>query len=80
MDYYLVFYSTHHLLRAEKQCLAEGIPVTLVPIPREITSDCGMAVKFPARYLEKMVALVSAAGLSHAGIFALEAGKARRIA
>lgn len=79
MDYYLVFYSTHHLLQAEKLCHGEGIPITLVPIPREITSDCGMAIKFAAAHLERLVAVLSRAGLAHGGIFCLEPGKARRV-
>lgn len=71
MDYYLVFYSTHHLLQAERLCQGEGIPITLVPIPREITSECGMAIKFAEPYLDQIVAVVSRAGLAHRGIFRL---------
>lgn len=36
--------SIHHVMKAEARLLEEKIPCDLVPVPREIASDCGMAV------------------------------------
>jgi len=38
--------STEHALVAEEALLAAGRVVRLVPVPRSISSECGMAVRF----------------------------------
>ena len=43
----ITFESVHQALRAEKVLKKEGIAVTILPVPRDISSDCGIAVKFP---------------------------------
>jgi hypothetical protein len=40
----LIFNSIHRVLRAEKALLAAGIGLRLVPTPRPLVSDCGMAI------------------------------------
>jgi len=44
--YLLVFQSTHHSIKAEKIFSAENISYRIVPVPPEITADCGSAVRF----------------------------------
>ncbi len=39
-----VFDSIHYVLKAEKILKKEGISCELIPVPREISSDCGMAL------------------------------------
>ncbi len=39
-----IFDSIHYVLKAEKALKKEGVSCELVPVPREISSDCGMAV------------------------------------
>lgn len=46
-DGILTFAGSHHAMRAEKVLQARGIPVRLVPGPRELTSACGVAARFP---------------------------------
>lgn len=38
--------STEHALVAEEALLAAGLKVRLIPVPRSISSECGMAVRF----------------------------------
>jgi hypothetical protein len=38
--------STEHALVAEEKLLAAGLKVRLIPVPRSISSECGMAVRF----------------------------------
>ena len=40
----LILQSIHHVLRAEKVLKKAGTAFDLIPVPREISSDCGMAV------------------------------------
>jgi hypothetical protein len=39
--------SIHQVMRAEKLLKAEGMKIDLIPVPREISSDCGMAIELP---------------------------------
>ena len=39
-----IFDSVHYVLKAEKVLKKENIPCELIPVPREISSDCGMAL------------------------------------
>ena len=42
------FHSTHSVLKAEKLLKEAGIQsVRLVPVPSQISSDCGVTVRFP---------------------------------
>lgn len=44
LEVYFIFNSIHHVLKAERLMKRDGLPCDLVPMPREITSDCGMAL------------------------------------
>ena len=48
MDEYSVvlFYSSSHALRAEKVLQQAGILNKMIPTPRQLSSDCGMALRF----------------------------------
>ncbi len=41
----LVFESIHLVMRAEKLLRGRGIKIDLIPVPREISSDCGVAIE-----------------------------------
>jgi hypothetical protein len=41
----ILVYSTSYALRAEKVLQAAGIPCKLIPVPRQLSSDCGVCVR-----------------------------------
>ncbi len=43
----LIFRGTHQVLSAEKRLKAGGVPNRLIPVPRTLTSDCGLAIRIP---------------------------------
>ncbi|MCU0857211.1 MAG: DUF3343 domain-containing protein [Pontiellaceae bacterium] len=45
MKQILVFESTHAVLKAEKWLKANSVPYEILPTPRHISSDCGMAIR-----------------------------------
>ena len=47
-----LFSSIHHVMRAEKLLKGRGIKVDLIPVPREISSDCGVAIELSAESKE----------------------------
>lgn len=41
----LTFYSTHHALAAEKALKEAGVDQTIVPTPRQLSANCGIAIR-----------------------------------
>ena len=42
----VLFESVSHALRAEKLIKAAQIPCKLIPVPRHLSSDCGVCLRF----------------------------------
>ena len=42
----VLFYSTSSALQVEKLFKKTGIAVRLVPVPRQLSSDCGICLRF----------------------------------
>jgi hypothetical protein len=42
----VLFHSSTHAIRAEKVLIQTGIKNKLIPTPRQLSSDCGMALRF----------------------------------
>lgn len=42
----IIFKSVHHALRAEKLLKESRVPNKLIPVPRHISSDCGVCLRF----------------------------------
>ena len=48
-----VFESVHRVMKAEKLLKGKGIKIDLIPVPREISSDCGVAIELSEESEEK---------------------------
>ena len=48
----VLFESVSHALRAEKLIKAAGISCKLIPVPRHLSSDCGVCLRFAIKDLE----------------------------
>ncbi len=53
-DFVAIFHSIHKVMKAEKVLKGVGADVLLIPVPRQLTSDCGLAI----RYGEEQAGLV----------------------
>jgi hypothetical protein len=49
-----LFDSTSATLLAEKLLKTEGIPFKIIPVPRHISSDCGVCIRFFSVEKEKV--------------------------
>lgn len=58
----VLFHTTSAALRAEKKLIEGGATVKLIPTPRELSSDCGIALRFDWSQSEQVRALLEAAG------------------
>ena len=45
MKYLVLFESTHRVIRAERVLEAGRVPYRIVPVPKEISAECGMAIE-----------------------------------
>jgi hypothetical protein len=54
-----LFDSIHHVIAAENRFKAENVWCDLVPVPRNLSSDCGMAVSFKASDLQVVWAILN---------------------
>ena len=54
MDCIATFDTTHMALFFEKSCRSIGLKVKIVPVPREISSSCGLACSYLCEYEEKI--------------------------
>ncbi len=52
-----IFPSIHFVLKAEKHLKASGLQPDLVPVPKEISGDCGMALELEEKDLPQIKGL-----------------------
>ena len=71
----LVFQSIHQVMKAEKLLKTEGIEIDLIPMPREISSDCGVAVELPLRLKKEALNLLNEHRLSILACYMKKHGK-----
>ena len=72
----ILFHTTAMAMKAEKALTREGFQVTLVPTPREFSSDCGIAVRFPWSLVEAIRPLLQNAAVEVQAVHKLGQRKA----
>jgi len=59
-SYYVMLYkSVSYALKAEKILKTEGIPHKLIPVPKQISSDCGICLRFESGFQDKIKAALA---------------------
>lgn len=66
----LLMQSTSHAVRAEKLLRGEGIECKMIPVPRHVSSDCGVCLRILAQDAEAARRLLEASGMVVEGIHA----------
>ncbi|HOF77173.1 MAG TPA: DUF3343 domain-containing protein [Smithellaceae bacterium] len=52
----MLFKSVSYVLKAEKILKKENLPHKLIPVPKKISSDCGVCLRFEPNMREKIEA------------------------
>jgi len=52
----MLFKAVSYVLKAEKILKAEGLPHKIIPVPKHISSDCGVCLRFEPDMREKIEA------------------------
>jgi len=70
----VLFHTSSMAFRAEKALRRAGFPVNLIPTPRELSSDCGIALRFDWAQRPQVEAVLEQARVETAG-FHRQAGR-----
>jgi len=55
----ILFPSVHFALQAEKLVKAKGISYKLIPVPRQLSSDCGVCLRIPWEKKEDVLRILA---------------------
>ncbi|MDI6768901.1 MAG: DUF3343 domain-containing protein [Anaerolineales bacterium] len=64
----VLFHTNSMVFRAEKVLARSGFTVKLIPTPRELSSDCGIALQFEWAQREQVEAFLQQAHVEAAGL------------
>ncbi len=67
----VLFHSTAHAIRAEKVLQRAGHQIKMIPTPRQLSSDCGMALRFDRADEDRVSAVLKENKVPLKGIHAI---------
>jgi hypothetical protein len=60
----LLFPSVHYVLQAEKIIKQKGFSIKVIPVPRHLSSDCGVCIQFAWEEREKITGFLEEMGVA----------------
>ena len=64
----ILVHSTSHAMRIEKLLGKRGITCKMIPVPRQISSDCGVCIRIPRAQVEAARETIEKARIEIQGI------------
>ena len=58
-DFVAIFHSIHKVLKAEKILKSAKVDFLLIPVPRQLTADCGLALRFSPEVKDELLAVLA---------------------
>jgi hypothetical protein len=68
MDGLISFFASHHAMRAEVTLTRAGLAARLIPGPRELSPNCGVALRFEYDKREAALAALAARNVRFDGV------------
>ncbi len=68
MDGLISFFASHHAMRAETVLKRNGLVARLIPGPKELSPNCGVALRFEYSQRESVVAILLAKSVRIDGV------------
>ncbi len=59
MKYIATFNTTHLLIKAERICLQKKLKIQIIPVPRYISSECGMCIRVDEEFKDQLEMILS---------------------
>jgi hypothetical protein len=60
-----LFESIHAVISADKNCHAAGIRCKIIPVPRSVTSQCGLCVEAGSDVEKRIAAILDERGITY---------------
>lgn len=74
-DYVAIFNSIHRVMKAEQLLKSRHVAMLLIPAPRDLSADCGLAIRYAASDREAVERVLSESGLVPELIYVRLGGK-----
>ncbi len=68
MDGLISFFASHHAIRAEMVLKRNGLGAQLIPGPKELSPNCGVALRFEYAQRENVLAALAAKNVRIDGV------------
>jgi hypothetical protein len=78
-NFVAIFNSIHRVMKAEKILKELRLPILLIPAPRVLTSDCGLAIRYDSADRVAVEGALTSSGLAPAEIYHKQAGEYLKI-
>jgi Protein of unknown function (DUF3343) len=60
----ILFHSTHDAIRAERTCLQKGMSCQAIPVPRDLSAECGIALEVDRENVTEVMSILEKEGIS----------------
>jgi len=74
-DCVAIFHSVHRVMKAEKILTGQHLDILLIPVPRQLSADCGMAIRYPHECHPQVQQALAEGSLPAAEVWLKQAGK-----
>ncbi len=74
-EYVAIFNSIHRVMKAEKTLKELRLPILLIPAPRALTAECGLAIRYAAVDRVAVEGALAEAGLAPEEIYVRQGGE-----
>ncbi|PLX81632.1 MAG: hypothetical protein C0617_16185 [Desulfuromonas sp.] len=71
-DIVAIFNSIHRVMKAEKALKLARVEILLIPVPRQLSSDCGLAIRFASEDRRRVEEVLTREGIGQADYFRRE--------
>lgn len=62
-DFIAIFNSIHRVMEAERLLKDQGLKIMLIPAPRTLAADCGLAIRYAEDVRPRVESVLAGAGL-----------------
>ena len=68
-DFLAIFNSIHRVMKAERLLKDRRLPILLIPAPRAVNTDCGLAIRYGVSAREEVEQVLAENGLAPEKVF-----------
>ncbi|MCK5825814.1 MAG: DUF3343 domain-containing protein [Desulfuromusa sp.] len=79
-DCVAIFHSVHRVMKAEKVLKDRQLNILLIPAPRQLSADCGMAIRYPCELHSEVKQVLVEFALPLIDVWQMQSGKYQLLA